>query len=693
MTASLVLVKPDLSCEYDAHAALWIVRMSIGIDAALRHIVGGGNCEDIRLLIGIQPIEGRIPSSEVRALLKIRLAEFQKKIPAHKDALFRNIKMLGELLQFDITQQQLLAFVALSQHHPMLSEMLENLRNTTMDAIARFLSVALNIAVSEIKRVIAPGSQLVATRVIHCGRSSYGNGLQLTIMEELLKALFTPHANLKMLMGAFIENAPRPILKEANFPHLLEETRLLTAYLSKTHKKKIRGVNILIYGAPGTGKTEYVRWLASRLGKPLYQVKSADEEGSPIAGSERLIFFQFCQQFLNQADALVLFDEMEDVFPESQNPFDLMRNGHARGLSKSWLNELLTQNSVPSIWISNAVDHIDKAYLRRFDFSFEMGIPPARVRTGILKKYLDGFKISSDVITRLSHQESLSPAQIEKGAKLLTVSGHPVQDQEGVLEHVIYNSMALLQQQDSSHSIDWAGCHYRLEYLHANCDLAKLVSQLKASRAAQGAICLYGAPGTGKTAFAHFLSKEMELPLMVRRASDILDSYVGVTEQKIAEMFKLAEREKTVLLLDEADSFLSERKGAHASWEVTMVNEMLTQMENFDGLFICSTNLMSKLDDASLRRFALKIKFDYLKPEQRWRLFAEQVKRIAPSKAASYRAALNQMNNLTPGDFATVRRQSALLGETLTAEEFLNRLKQEAKAKPDSGNRPIGFTS
>lgn len=53
----------------------------------------------------------------------------------------------------------------------------------------------------------------------------------------------------------------------------------------------------------------------------------------------------------------------------------------------------------------------------------------------------------------------------------------------------------------------------------------------------------------------------------------------------------------------------------------------------------------------------------------------------------------NQMNNLTPGDFATVRRQSTLLGETLTTDEFLNRLKQEAKAKPDSGNRPIGFIS
>lgn len=103
---------------------------------------------------------------------------------------------------------------------------------------------------------------------------------------------------------------------------------------------------------------------------------------------------------------------------------------------------------------------------------------------------------------------------------------------------------------------------------------------------------------------------------------------------------------------------------------------MLTQMERFDGLFICSTNLMQRLDTASLRRFALKIKFDYLKPEQRWQLFLAQAKKFSRSHEAEYRAALNQLNNLTPGDFATVRRQVRLLNVVLTANELLNRLRQ-----------------
>ena len=156
-------------------------------------------------------------------------------------------------------------------------------------------------------------------------------------------------------------------------------------------------------------------------------------------------------------------------------------------------------------------------------------------------------------------------------------------------------------------------------------------------------------------------------------------------------MFKEARQEEALLLLDEADSFLGERKSAKNSWEITAVNEMLTQMERFDGLFICSTNLMQRLDEATFRRFALKIKFDFLKPEQRWQLFLDQAKKFPSSREATYRSSLNTLNNLTPGDFATVRRQTKLLGVTLTADELLKRLIQECKCKSDSGRRPIGF--
>lgn len=100
--------------------------------------------------------------------------------------------------------------------------------------------------------------------------------------------------------------------------------------------------------------------------------------------------------------------------------------------------------------------------------------------------------------------------------------------------------------------------------------------------------------------------------------------YVGQTEAQIAEAFDEAERTRSILFFDEADSFLRDRSGAMQGHEVSQVNEILTRMENFKGIFIAATNFDSSLDAASRRRFALKLGFGYLKPDgvrEIWKVF------------------------------------------------------------------------
>ena len=89
-------------------------------------------------------------------------------------------------------------------------------------------------------------------------------------------------------------------------------------------------------------------------------------------------------------------------------------------------------------------------------------------------------------------------------------------------------------------------------------------------------------------------------------------------------MFREAETEKAVLLLDEADSFLQDRRGAQRTYEVTEVNEMLQGMERFDGIFVCTTNLLDRIDQAALRRFTFKIRFKPLTAAQRERMFVTE---------------------------------------------------------------------
>jgi SpoVK/Ycf46/Vps4 family AAA+-type ATPase len=222
---------------------------------------------------------------------------------------------------------------------------------------------------------------------------------------------------------------------------------------------------------------------------------------------------------------------------------------------------------------------------------------------------------------------------------------------------------------------------YDLRFLNVDQDVPKLIAALQ--RRPHGIFCFHGPAGTGKSELARHIADALEKPLLVKRASDLLDLYVGQTEKSLAAMFDDARQRDAVLVLDEADSFLRDRRGAHHSWEVTQVNELLTQMEAFDGIFICTTNLMESLDAASLRRFPWKIRFDWLKPGQRWGLFAQEFVRLGGdlAEALAWKEPVLRLDRLAPGDVAAVVRQYELWDETPSAGAFYDRLAAEVAAK------------
>jgi SpoVK/Ycf46/Vps4 family AAA+-type ATPase len=158
-------------------------------------------------------------------------------------------------------------------------------------------------------------------------------------------------------------------------------------------------------------------------------------------------------------------------------------------------------------------------------------------------------------------------------------------------------------------------------------------------------------------------------------------------------MFAEADAEKAVLLLDEADSYLQDRRGAQRTYEVTEVNEMLQQMEHFQGIFICTTNLLDRIDQAALRRFTFKIKFKPLKSEQRELMFVTEALKGDPALLTpALGARLAKLEQLCPGDFASVKRQCDILASDFSAEEFLEQLEAEHRIKPEvRESRGVGF--
>jgi KaiC/GvpD/RAD55 family RecA-like ATPase len=259
---------------------------------------------------------------------------------------------------------------------------------------------------------------------------------------------------------------------------------------------------------------------------------------------------------------------------------------------------------------------------------------------------------------------------------------------EALLEDVINASLAAQRIDNPVPEKPPEVLHYELDAVQASSDLAALVEGLR--REPRGRLCLYGPPGTGKSAFAQHLARELGLPALHKRASDIVSAFVGETEQNMAMTFKQARDDGAVLILDEADSFLSDRQGARQRWEVSAVNEMLTQMEAFDGIFVATTNLIDRLDEASLRRFDAKICFDYLRTNQVAALLRQACDKLQIDGDGCQEAATG-LHKLTPGDFATVMRQ-ARFGPVADLHDLCRRLAAEVAHKRTSGSgRPIGF--
>ncbi|MBF0917391.1 MAG: AAA family ATPase, partial [Campylobacter sp.] len=215
-----------------------------------------------------------------------------------------------------------------------------------------------------------------------------------------------------------------------------------------------------------------------------------------------------------------------------------------------------------------------------------------------------------------------------------------------------------------------------------------LMQGIKASKTAR--ICLYGVPGTGKSAYAKFIAKSLKKPIIIKKGSDLLSMFVGGTEQNIALAFKEAKDKKAVLVFDEVDSFLQDRSMAARSWEVTQVNEMLVQMESFDGIFIATTNLIDNLDKACLRRFDLKLEFGYLLPEQARNLFKKECALLKVKFDENASKKVSSLGLLAPGDFASVRRQ-AKFRPIKNGDDFCHRLGLEVALKNEEKSAKIGF--
>ncbi len=643
---------------------------------------------------GLLPLAGPKAESpeQRRAALHAGLTAAEASDPPRCGALFDNIALLHEHLPMSAVEQEILAFRVLFRFHPLMRFADQHLlrENVTDYDVHRALAMMLGRTQPEIAEALSPRGALCGSGLLRVARNARSGSLRekLAVLTGTGDAFTRHNGSVQELIAFAVTPAPPATFALEDFPHLANDLQLLVRVLGTARRTGERGVNVLFHGAPGVGKTELARALARELGFRLYEVPSTDQQDEPLDENERFGRYQFSQRMLARfRDTLLLFDEIEDVFPGPfQRPAVI---GGSPGNRKALINRTLEENPVPAIWIANHFRQMDPAYLRRFDLVLEVPAPPASVRRRILSRHLEGL-VDEATLDEQARIEHLSPATAARAARVLRLAASP--DRAQAAQQFLRLARQSMEAQGLSQARYALPADYDPRFMRANVDPQAICRGL--ARTGSGRLLFHGAPGTGKTAFAHYLARQLDRELRAHRGSDLLSMWVGGTEKQIARMFR--EAEGAIVLLDEADGFLRDRAAATRSWEVTGVNELLTQMELFDGIFIAATNFLDTLDPASLRRFGVKVGFDYLDEDQRLALFRQSLASAGGDSAPlpePVAAALRRLSNLTPGDFAAVRRRQELLDAPPTAADLLAALAEESRLKPDGTKRAIGFAS
>lgn len=599
-----------------------------------------------------------------------------------------HIKQLAKLAQLDEIDEDLLLFFVLAHSDLNTSGVMRMIGRVNLQLLHVLLSHGIGKPLDVVLTALGSAGRLVQTHLLtldatvgpsavisHYDLPSHGFAAAMCRSTESIEKIAVPLAVL----------ADEGQLQEHHFTHIQNELNWMCEFLRSDSARSSKGVNILLYGRPGVGKSELARLLSKRAGKLLVEIKSSDNTLTPCGGKSRLRGYQIAQA-IYATDTVFLIDECEDLL--SINSASTVMDLHGQSSGKAWVISLL-ENSRPTVWVCNNIDDIDPAILRRFQFCLQMQSPPECLRQDHIQSMAHGI-LTPETVSLLAKKSSLSLGVTQTAIQTVSaIEDHLNAEQRSAMVVSLANQhLRATGQKEIRAECDYLSL-FNTAYVNSDPCIELLLHGLSTHRDAR--LLLYGPPGTGKTIFGKFLAQRMNCETHHHKTSELLSKYVGESEHRLSRAFARAKSTDAILHFDEVDSILMDRQHAVKDHEVTLVNTFLEELDAHTGIVVATTNRMHAIDPAALRRFDVLIKLDFMDSNASISLFqhACSVNCFDEPNEAQLKqvAALDQ---LTPGDFDQLRRQSRFLPLKDT-QDFVDRLIKSVRSKKRGVSSSMGF--
>ncbi len=484
---------------------------------------------------------------------------------------------------------------------------------------------------------------------------------------------------------------------------------------------------VLMFGAPGCGKTLMMKALANELNVEMISVKCSDVMSKWYGESEQRIAKLFAAA-KQRAPCILFLDEIESIAKERGSYASDDVTGRLLSIMLSELDGLESEEKMIVVGSTNKPDMIDPALLRpgRLDKIIYVPPPDYESRVDILRIHLMDKPVAPQVdLGEIAEEtERFSGADLanlcnEAATRAMTramKSGEQssvTQDDFDVIIPKIKPSIKInmlkeyqqakkdferrmheSEQREQKKQVsfnDVGGLEDIKEALHEYVELPLTNPDIfeKYEMETGKGMLLFGPPGCGKTHVMRAASNELEVTIQIVNGPELVSGFAGESEKKIREIMNRArENAPAIVFFDEIDSLAGEESMETA--EVSRaVSQFLTEMDGMEGaeqiMIVGTTNRPQKLDPAILRPGRLD-KIFYVPPpdlKAREEIFKIHLRDIPTTDDIDYENLAKRTEGYTGADIASIVEDAKLIAIRQMVKGDRQEFKTEEEKKED----------